>query len=28
VPFQPRGDNPVYCTDCFSSQRSASRSYR
>ena len=21
VPFQPRGDRPVYCTDCFSSQR-------
>jgi CxxC-x17-CxxC domain-containing protein len=24
VPFQPRGDKPVYCTDCFSSQRSGS----
>ena len=22
VPFQPRGDKPVYCSDCFSSQRS------
>ncbi len=22
VPFQPRGDRPVYCTDCFQSQRS------
>jgi CxxC-x17-CxxC domain-containing protein len=21
VPFQPRGDKPVYCTDCFQSQR-------
>jgi len=21
VPFQPRGDRPVYCSDCFSSQR-------
>ncbi|MCC6174023.1 MAG: zinc-ribbon domain containing protein [Chloroflexi bacterium] len=29
VPFQPRGDRPVYCSDCFSSQRgSSSRSYR
>ena len=32
VPFQPRGDKPVYCSDCFSSQggRSggSSRSYR
>lgn len=22
VPFQPRGDKPVYCSDCFESQRS------
>jgi len=21
VPFQPRNDRPVYCSDCFSSQR-------
>ena len=21
VPFQPRGDKPVYCSDCFQSQR-------
>ena len=21
VPFQPRGDKPVYCSDCFSSHR-------
>jgi len=28
VPFQPRGDKPVYCSDCFSKQRSSSRSYR
>jgi CxxC-x17-CxxC domain-containing protein len=25
VPFEPRGDRPVYCRDCFS-QRSPSRS--
>ncbi len=24
VPFQPRGDKPVYCSDCFSQQRSGS----
>jgi CxxC-x17-CxxC domain-containing protein len=24
VPFQPRGDRPVYCSDCYSKQRSAS----
>lgn len=24
VPFQPRGDKPVYCSDCFESQRSRS----
>ena len=23
VPFQPRGDKPVYCRDCFQKQRSA-----
>jgi CxxC-x17-CxxC domain-containing protein len=23
VPFQPRGDKPVYCRDCFQQQRSA-----
>ena len=28
VPFQPRGDKPVYCSDCFSKQRSQSGSYR
>jgi CxxC-x17-CxxC domain-containing protein len=33
VPFQPRGDKPVYCSDCFSKQRSGggggyTRSYR
>jgi CxxC-x17-CxxC domain-containing protein len=22
VPFQPRNDRPVYCSDCFSAQRS------
>jgi CxxC-x17-CxxC domain-containing protein len=26
VPFQPRGDKPVYCSDCYSKQRS--NSYR
>ena len=25
VPFQPRGDKPVYCSDCFSKQRSSYR---
>ena len=25
VPFQPRGDRPVYCSDCFSKQRTAVR---
>lgn len=24
VPFQPRGDKPVYCSDCFQQQRRAS----
>ena len=29
VPFQPRGDRPVYCSDCFSRQRGgSSRSFR
>ena len=31
VPFQPRGDKPVYCSDCYSKQRGSgpsSRSYR
>ena len=23
VPFQPRGDRPVYCSDCFESQRNS-----
>ncbi len=27
VPFQPRGDKPVYCRDCFS-QRAPANSYR
>ena len=26
VPFLPRGDRPVYCSDCFAQQRT-SRSY-
>jgi len=26
VPFQPRGDKPVYCSDCFRSQGGGSRS--
>jgi len=25
VPFLPRGDKPVYCSDCFQSQRSNNR---
>jgi CxxC-x17-CxxC domain-containing protein len=25
VPFQPRNDRPVYCSDCFNQQRSDSR---
>ena len=25
VPFLPRGDRPVYCSDCFSKQRTTSR---
>ena len=30
VPFRPRGDRPVYCSDCYSKQRdsSAGGSYR
>ena len=24
VPFQPRGDKPVYCSECFESQRATS----
>ena len=24
VPFEPRGDRPVYCSDCFESRRSGS----
>ena len=26
VPFQPRGDRPVYCSDCFSKQRTSAKS--
>ena len=26
VPFQPRGDKPVYCSDCFEQRRPAQRS--
>jgi len=26
VPFQPRGDKPVYCSDCFEKMRGGSRS--
>lgn len=26
VPFQPRGDRPVYCSDCFEKQRGGSSS--
>ena len=26
VPFLPRGDRPVYCSDCFSKQPSSGRS--
>ncbi len=28
VPFLPRGDKPVYCSDCFSKQPSSGRSGR
>ena len=27
VPFQPRGDKPVYCSDCFRSQGGSSSGY-
>ena len=27
VPFQPRGDKPVYCSDCFRTQSAGSASY-
>lgn len=27
VPFQPRGDRPVYCSDCYSRQRTSARRY-
>ena len=26
VPFQPRGDRPVYCSECFQSQRGSASS--
>ena len=25
VPFQPRGDRPAYCSDCFSKQRTSTQ---
>jgi len=25
VPFEPRGDRPVYCSDCYSKQRLSNR---
>jgi CxxC-x17-CxxC domain-containing protein len=25
VPFEPRGDRPVYCSDCYSKQRLGNR---
>ncbi len=28
VPFQPRGDKPVYCSDCYQPQRSGRSSDR
>ncbi|MBI2856352.1 MAG: zinc-ribbon domain containing protein [Chloroflexi bacterium] len=28
VPFQPRGDRPVYCRECFSKQRPAVQARR
>ena len=28
VPFQPRGDRPVYCSDCFESRRGGVDSQR
>jgi CxxC-x17-CxxC domain-containing protein len=27
VPFQPRGDKPVYCSDCYRAQQGTSSSY-
>jgi len=27
VPFSPRGDKPVYCSDCYRTQQSSSSSY-
>ncbi len=27
VPFQPSGDKPVYCSDCFAAQRSSGGGY-
>jgi len=27
VPFEPRGDKPVYCSDCFAAKRPAYGSY-
>ncbi|MDP2726331.1 MAG: zinc-ribbon domain containing protein [Dehalococcoidia bacterium] len=27
VPFEPRGDRPVYCSDCYSKQGTRSQSY-
>ena len=27
VPFQPRGDKPVYCSDCYRTQQGGSSSY-
>ena len=27
VPFQPRTDKPVYCSDCFATKRPATSSY-
>ena len=27
VPFQPSGEKPVYCSDCFQGQRSGGNSY-
>ncbi len=28
VPFQPRGDRPVYCSDCFERQRNSTSSHK
>ena len=27
VPFKPRGDRPVYCSDCFAQQRTTRSTY-